>query len=117
MDILWKQDDVVVRAGQWLGKRALRKEPMITTDRRIPFYAGKSKDYVSYRGSDYRAMEVLAVEKGYDVLAIRTRKKRMKSGPQLEKFRKIKEFVGVKDSVSIYISRDFLSKKRAKDKG
>jgi len=117
VDILRKQDDVVVRAGQWIGRRALRRAPMITTDRRIPFYAGKSKDYVSYRGSDYRAMEVLAVEKGYDVLVIRTRKKRMKFERHLEKYVKVKEFVGVKDIVSIYISRNIQSKKRARKKG
>ena len=117
IDITWKQDDVVVRAGQWIGKRALRRAPMITTDRRIPFYAGKGKDYVSYRGSDHRAMEVLAVEKGYDVLVIRTRKKRMKSGPQLEKYRKTKEFVGVKDIVSIYISPNFRTTMREKNRG
>jgi 4-amino-4-deoxy-L-arabinose transferase-like glycosyltransferase len=117
VDILWKQDDVVVRAGQWLGKRALRKEPMITTDRRVPFYAGKSEDYVFFPGSDYRAMEVLAVAKGYDVLVIRTKKKRMESGSEFEKFTKIKEFMGVKDIVRIYISPNFLSKKRVRGKG
>jgi 4-amino-4-deoxy-L-arabinose transferase-like glycosyltransferase len=117
VDILWKQDDVVVRAGQWLGKRALRKEPMITTDRRVPFYAGRSKDYVLFRDSDYRAMELLAVEKGYDVLVIRTSKKRITSGPQLARFKKVKEFVGVKDIVSVYIAPNFRSKKRVKDKG
>jgi 4-amino-4-deoxy-L-arabinose transferase-like glycosyltransferase len=117
VDILWKQDDVVVRAGQWLGKRALRRAPMITTDKRIAFYAGKEDDYVHYRGSDYRAMEMLAGEKGYTVLVIRSRKRRMKSGPQLERYVKVKEFIGVKDIVSIYVVPNFGRTRKEKNRG
>jgi 4-amino-4-deoxy-L-arabinose transferase-like glycosyltransferase len=104
VDITWKQDDVVVRAGQWIGASTVRKAPMITTDSRVAFYAGKGKDYYRYGPLDYRAMEAFALRKGYDVLVIRTSMKRLKSGPQLEKYKKTKEFVGVKDIVSIYLS-------------
>jgi hypothetical protein len=62
-------------------------------------------------------MEVLAVAKGYDVLVIRTGKKRMKSGPQLERYVKVKEFVGVKDIVNIYISPNFRTTRREKNRG
>jgi hypothetical protein len=117
IDITWKQDDVVVRAGQWIKARGVRRAPMITTDRRVAFYAGKGKDYVQYDGSDYLAMEELALEKGYDVLVIRSSKKRMRTGPQLGRYKKKREFIGVKDIVSIYISPNFRSKKRVKDKG
>jgi hypothetical protein len=105
VDILWKQDDVVVRAGQWIGDRpALKKARIITTDRRVPFYAGRGKRYMRYYEKDYLAMEKLAMEKGYDLLIIRTSKRRAKSRPQLEKFKKVKVFLGVKDTVTIYYS-------------
>jgi 4-amino-4-deoxy-L-arabinose transferase-like glycosyltransferase len=104
VDVTWKQDDVVVRAGKWIKARGLRKTPMITTDRRVAFYAGKGKDYLRYDGSEYFAMEKLALEKGYDVLVIRTSKKRMKTGPQLTRFTNKKQFIGVKDIVAIYFS-------------
>jgi hypothetical protein len=104
IDITWKQDDVVVRAGQWIGASAVRRAPMITTDSRVAFYAGKGKDYFRYVRSDYRAMEAFALRKGYDVLVIRTSIKRLKSGPQLSRYKRVKEFVGVKNIVSIYFS-------------
>jgi 4-amino-4-deoxy-L-arabinose transferase-like glycosyltransferase len=118
IDIVWKQDDVVARAGQWIGnRRALEGAAIITTDRRIPFYAGRGSDYVRYDGSDYGAMEKIASEKGYDVLVIRTSKKRRKSGPQLAMYNKVKEFVGVKDIVSVYISPNFRSTVGRKNRG
>ena len=105
VDVLWKQDDVVVRAGQWIGNiPALEGATIITTDRRIPFYAHRSSDYVRYHGSDYHAMAKLAWAKGYDVLVIRTSKRRCNYGPQLNRFKKVKEFSGVKDIVNIYFS-------------
>jgi 4-amino-4-deoxy-L-arabinose transferase-like glycosyltransferase len=105
VDILWKQDDVVVRAGQWIGNTpALEGAAIITTDRRIPFYAGRGSDYVRYYGSDYLAMEKLAWAKGHDVLVIRTSKRGHNHGPQLNRFKQVKEFVGVKDIVNIYFS-------------
>jgi uncharacterized membrane protein len=105
VDILWKQDNVTVRAGKWLKKRPeFRKAKIITTDRRVPFYAGRAKDYIRHRTSDYASMEKLALKKRVDLLIIRTSKKREHPGAKLGKFRKIKEFVGLKDIVSIYCS-------------
>jgi hypothetical protein len=49
-------------------------------------------------------MEKLASKKSYDLLIITTSKKGTNSRPRLKKFRKIKEFVGKKDIVSIYCS-------------
>jgi hypothetical protein len=105
VDILWKQDDVVVRAGEWIGsKPALQGASIITTDRRVPFYAGRGKNYVRYSKRDYLAMEKLAVAKGYDLLIIRTSKRKAKPMPEPEKFKKVEVFLGVKDIVTIYYS-------------
>jgi hypothetical protein len=68
---------------------------MITTDRRIPFYAGRG---------NYLAMEKLALKKSFDLLIITTSKKRKNSRPRLKKFTRVKEFVGAKDIVNIYCS-------------
>jgi 4-amino-4-deoxy-L-arabinose transferase-like glycosyltransferase len=105
VDILWKQDDVVVRAGQWIGKRpALKRAAIITTDRRIPFYAGRDKDYIGYYKRDYLAMEKLALNKSYDLLIIRKSRKAGDKSPRLRQFESVRKFVGVKDIVTIYYS-------------
>jgi hypothetical protein len=49
-------------------------------------------------------MGKLALKKRADLLIIRTSKKRGRPGSNIGKFSKIKEFVGVKDIVSIYCS-------------
>jgi hypothetical protein len=105
VDILWKQDDVVVRAGEWIKNRpALKRAEIITTDRRIPFYAGRGKDYIRYDKRDYLDMERLALEKGYDLLTIRKSGRHGGKSPLLMKFRIVRRFVGVKDIVIIYCS-------------
>jgi hypothetical protein len=105
VDILWKQDNVTVRAGKWLKKRPeFRKAKIITTDRRVPFYAGRAKNYIKYRTSDFSSMRKLALKKRADLLIIRTSKKREHPGARLGKFRRIKKFVGKKDRISIYCS-------------
>ena len=105
VDVLWKQDDVVVRAGEWIKNRpALKRAEIISTDRRIPFYAGRGKDYLRYDRSDYLAMEKLALNKSYDLLIIRKSRKDGDKSPQLRQFESVRKFVGVKDIVSIYYS-------------
>jgi 4-amino-4-deoxy-L-arabinose transferase-like glycosyltransferase len=116
VDIVWKQDNVTLKAGQWLKKKKVfRKAKIITTDRRVPFYAGRTKNYFKYRKSDYSSMEKLALKKRVDLLIISTSKKREHPGTRLGKFRKIKEFVGVKEKVSIYCSPKLQRTIRAKN--
>ena len=104
VDILWKQDNVTVRAGRWLKKRPdFRTAKIITTDPRVPFYAGRGADYIRYRTSDYSSLEKRALKEKADLLIIRTSKKRGRPGSKIGKFSKIKEFVGVKNIVSIYL--------------
>jgi 4-amino-4-deoxy-L-arabinose transferase-like glycosyltransferase len=105
VDILWKQDNVTVRAGRWLKKNPeFRTAKIITTDRRVPFYADRGKDGILYLILDYSSMAKRALKERGDLLIIRTSKKRERPGSRIGKFSKIKEFVGVKDIVSIYCS-------------
>jgi hypothetical protein len=105
VDILWKQDNVTVRAGQWLKKRGeFRKAKIFTTDRRVPFYAGLKESYFRYGIADYSSIEKLAPKKRIDLLIIKTSKKRVRPSSKMGEFSKIKEFVGIKDIVSIYCS-------------
>jgi 4-amino-4-deoxy-L-arabinose transferase-like glycosyltransferase len=105
VDILRKQDDVLVRAGEWIKNRpALKRAEIITTDRRIPFYAGRGKGYLRYEKSDYLAMEKLALDKSCDLLIIRRSKKYGDKSPRLRQFESVRKFVGVKDIVTIYYS-------------
>jgi 4-amino-4-deoxy-L-arabinose transferase-like glycosyltransferase len=105
VDVLWKQDDVVVRAGKWIKNRPeLKRAEIISTDRRIPFYAGRSKGYLRYDELDYLAMEKLALDKSYDLLVIRESRKDGDKSPRLRQFKNVRKFVGVKDIVAIYYS-------------
>lgn len=103
--ILWKQDNVTFRAGTWLRKRpALQTAKILTTDRRVPFYAGRGENYIHYQTTDFSLIGKVALKKRADLLVIRMSKKRGRPGSKIGKFAKIKEFVGVKDIVSIYCS-------------
>jgi len=115
VDIIWKQDNVTLKAGQWLKKRSeFRKAKIISMDRRVPFYAGRTKYYYHPRTSNYSSMEKLALKKRVDLLIIRTSKKREHPGASLGSFRRIKEFEGVKDRVNIYCSPKLYRAARAK---
>jgi hypothetical protein len=105
VDIVWKQDNVTLKAGQWLKKKQrFRKAKIITTDRRVPFYAGRTKNYIRYRAADFSLMEKFALKKRADLLIISMSKKRERPGARIGAFSQIKQFVGVKDIVIIYCS-------------
>jgi 4-amino-4-deoxy-L-arabinose transferase-like glycosyltransferase len=103
--IIQKQDNVLLEAGKWIATvPQLQEAEIITNDRRVPFYAGRGLDQTLYREPNYLAMEKLALKKSFDLLIIKTSKKRKNSRPRLKKFTRVKEFVGVKDIVNIYCS-------------
>jgi hypothetical protein len=92
-------------AGEWLATiPQLQTAKIITTDKRISFYAGRGLDQTLYRGPNYFAMEKLALQKSFDLLIIKTSKKSENSRPGLKKFMKVKEFAGAIDIVDIYCS-------------
>ena len=103
--ITWKQDTVPLKAGEWIATvPQFQTAKIITTDRRIPFYAGRGLDQTLYLNPNYLAIEKLALKKSFDLLIITTSKKGTNSRPQLKKFTRVKEFVGEKDIVNIYCS-------------
>jgi len=105
VDILWKQDNVTRRAGRWLKKRPEFQTVKIhTTDPRVPFYAGLAKYYIDYHTHDLSLIAKVARKKRADLVIIRLSKKRGSPGSNIGKFSRVKEFVGVKDIVSIYCS-------------
>jgi hypothetical protein len=103
--IIRNQETVLLVAGEWIATiPQFQTVKIITTDRRIPFYAGRGLDQTLYREPNYFAMEKLALQKNSDLLIIKTSKKSENSRPGLKKFMKVKEFAGTKDIVNIYCS-------------
>lgn len=105
VDILWNQDNVTRRAGKWLRQRPeFQTVNILTTDPRVPFYAGRTEYYTHHQTHDFSFIGKIARIKKADLLIIRMSKKRGSPGSKIGKFSKVKEFVGVKDIVSIYCS-------------
>jgi len=108
MGVLWKQDDVVKIAGKWLAQRPeFQGARMIATDIRVPFYAERGSEYIRYGDSrSHHGIEQVALSNNIDVIIIRKSIKRKASIPELDYFRRVKEFVGRKSIVVIYFSRE-----------
>ncbi|MBW2344631.1 MAG: glycosyltransferase family 39 protein [Deltaproteobacteria bacterium] len=107
---VWKQDNIIAASGEWLANRAgFQKATIITNDPRIPFYAGRGNDFLNYPNlnHDYTAMQQAALKNRMDLLVIRTSVKKKKLIPQLQVYKKFKEFAGKKDVVIIYRSPEF----------
>jgi 4-amino-4-deoxy-L-arabinose transferase-like glycosyltransferase len=103
--ITWKQDDVILKAGKWIASvPQFQTAGIITTDSRVAFYAGRGAHYTWYPNPDYFSMEAVAESSRFDLLIIKKSKNDESSAPPLKKFIKVKEFIGVKDIVSIYCS-------------
>jgi Dolichyl-phosphate-mannose-protein mannosyltransferase len=107
---IWKQDNIIAKSGKWLAnKEGFRKAGIITNDPRIPFYAGRGNDFLNYPNlnHDYTAMQQAALKNRMDLLVIRTSVKKKKWIPQIQIYKKLKEFAGKKDFVIIYRSPEF----------
>jgi hypothetical protein len=103
--MIWKQDTVLLKAGKWIATvPQFKAAGIITTDRRVAFYAGRGTDFVFYPESDYFKMETFAAEGRMDLLIVKTSKKKKNQTPRFKKYRKVEEFVGVNDIVGIYCS-------------
>ncbi|MGD9035548.1 MAG: glycosyltransferase family 39 protein [Syntrophobacterales bacterium] len=106
IEIVWKQDNVFVKAGEWIGKvPEFQKAAILSNDKRIAFYAGH-QDYYAYHGGGYDnlALENIALAKGADLLVIKRSKRKRDERPHLKVYKEVKEFVGVKDIIYIYCS-------------
>jgi 4-amino-4-deoxy-L-arabinose transferase-like glycosyltransferase len=105
VEIVWKQDDVFIRAGKWIGKiPELKGAGLVTNDTRISFYAGRGGGSYADVGYDDVTMEKIALARKADLLVIKRSSRKKKLQPQLKVFRGAKKFVGKKNIVDIYFS-------------
>ena len=111
VSVLWKQDDVVKIAGKWLAEvPEFKGKKIIATDVRIPFYADRKSGYMRYGDSlSHHGIEEVALSNNVDLVIIKKSIKRRDSIPELQSFKRVKEFVGSKSIVVIYISGDLES--------
>jgi len=109
-----KHDIVISRAGKWLAKETkFQNAKILTTDLRIPFYAGREiyssseKGLLKYdkKSKDYIDMEQFAVANQVDFIIIRLSKNEKDLIPQFEQFIKIKEFHGKKRIAVIFFHK------------
>jgi hypothetical protein len=102
---------VVKIAGKWLAEvPEFKGKKIIATDARIPFYADRRSGYIRYGdGSSHYGIEEAALANNADLVVIRKSIKRKDSIPELQYFKRVKEFVGSKRIVVIYFSRDLQS--------
>jgi 4-amino-4-deoxy-L-arabinose transferase-like glycosyltransferase len=114
--ILWKQDTVLAKAGKWIADiPEFQVVKIITNDRRVPFYAARGVDFDFRLSSDLFDMEDIALEKQLDLLVMKMPKKKKKQISRLKKFRKVKEFFGIKNNVFIYCSPELYRSIRGKE--
>ena len=106
--VLWKQDDAVKVAGKWLAEvPEFRGKKIIATDVRIPFYADRKADYIRYGDSlSHHGIEEVALSNDIDLIVIKKSIKRKDSMPTFKHYRRVKDIVGSKNIVAIYVSRD-----------
>ena len=107
---VWKQDNIISVTAEWLAnKEGFHKARIITNDPRIPFYASMENFFLNYPdlNHDYMAMQQVALKNKMDLLVIKASVKRKKLIPQLQSYKKIKEFAGRKDVIIIYRSTEF----------
>ncbi len=105
VEIVWKQDDVFVRAGKWIGKiPEFKAVGLITNDRRISFYAGRGGGFYPYSGYSDSALERVAQSQNADLIAVKRFRRKKDLGSQFMIFKEVKELVGKKNTVEIYCS-------------
>jgi len=103
--VIWDQDPVLRVAGEWIATiPQFQTAKIITTDSRVAFYAGRGADHTWDPNPDSLSLEAVAESSRFDLLVITRSKNNESSTPPLKKFIKIKEFIGLKDMVSIYCS-------------
>ena len=100
---LWGQDTIVKAAGEWLALQAdLQDQRWASNERKIPFYAGRGKNYFYYPTTDYPSLERLATADKIDLLIIRISNKKRHLLPVFHNFAVLKEFEGRKNLVVLF---------------
>ncbi len=102
--IMTKPHTITRTAGTWIAKHSeYQNARIITTDARIPFYAGRLKgNYQIFRKKNYERIEQTAIRNKKDLLIIKTARKCKKHIGSFQHYRKIKQFAEKKDVVLIF---------------
>jgi hypothetical protein len=115
-DLIHQQDNLISVSGKWLGKNPeFRKAKVVTTDPRVPFFAGRGIDFLIYNDSDNdcSGLEQFAMQKQMDVVIVRISAKERAQIDQFRYYKKIKEFAGKKNMIIIYGSPEFMKELNA----
>jgi hypothetical protein len=106
--IMTRFNTVTRTAGTWIAKQAAyQNAAIITTDARIPFYAGRLKgNYQVFWEKDYEKMERTAIRNKKDLLIIKTARKRKNHIYSFQHYRELKKFAGKKDVVLIFKTKN-----------
>ena len=91
-------------AGEWLrNNNAMVSTSIITTDERVPFYAGLMRgQYDIFSENKVRDLESIALRKNRDLIIWTKSLKYMKYKPDFDNFSLVKEFQGQKNIILIY---------------
>ncbi len=108
-ELFAEQEDVMRRAGRWIASEpSLRELKMMSTDSRIPFYAGRGGRYVDYdeQPNGEAAMERLALRKNVGLITLESPDGEEGRDPIFSRFEKRMEFQGKKERVVVYVLRE-----------
>ena len=107
--VFCKSKSVIPAAGRWLENQSdYGRYKLISTDSRVSFYADRRIECEIYDGDrhDYDRLQEYVLKTKCEILAVRLSGKRKYLSPELEHFKKLKEFIGEKDRVVFYLRKD-----------
>jgi hypothetical protein len=133
MQKMGKKDFVIPVAGKWLANHSdFKNAKIITNDGRLLFYSNRKltdigsgvllgsqsgdMTYPIYK-NDYSIIEKKATQNRMDVMAVVVGFKRKNLIPELENYKRFKEFTGKKESVILYSSPGFMKYLNRRDSG
>jgi len=106
----WHKKIEIRLAGEWLkNNRDVLSEKIITTDKRIPFYAGLLSDqYVIFAIGENLNYEDIALKNDCDIMVIDISARENKYSDTYSHYKLVKEFYGDKRIVKIYENKSIV---------
>lgn len=96
------KDQTVKVAGEWLaGQPDVQEATIISWGRRLPFYAGRGRNFYPAR-RDLKHMEKIAESRKIDLMLIEAPIKGKETVPEFEHYELLREFSGMKEVALIY---------------
>jgi len=119
-------DQVSLLSGKWISQADCPRLRIIGNDYRIPLAAGfrfyldnrPDNPYLDFRPSktrdfsaqDYSRLEKIALNQGYNLIALKIRHKKSATIPRFVHFQLVKTFRGKKKTVYLFASREIIKK-------